>query len=107
MLSVLIIVGFTAMVGLVQGEGQKPSSSGGPLLGAPGWPSEDEHGSWWSLCKQKQFLQEPGFQMCSTNSLHADIFGSPEVRGEAWCILALRCLGSSWAVLPTSVYVLS
>lgn len=63
-----IMVGLTAIVGLMYGEAEVHSSSSSsphklflPLVLA------------WALRGWKQFLQDPGFHTCSANSLHTDI----------------------------------
>lgn len=75
----LIIVGLTAMVGLLYGEGEvKPASSSPPALlfkqAADTLPSAGPT-DLCALSGWKQFLQEPGFHTCSAKSPHADIFG--------------------------------
>lgn len=72
-MSVFIMVGLTAIVGLLYGEGDVTPSSSSPirlvrtqaLPAVPVCP--------WALRGWKQFLQEPGFHTCSANSPHADI----------------------------------
>lgn len=72
-MSMFIMVGLTAMVGLLYGEGDVTPSSSSPirlvrmqaLPAVPVCP--------WALRGWKQFLQEPGFHTCSANSPHADI----------------------------------
>lgn len=79
LVSRLIIVGFTAIVGLLYDKGTvTPASSSPPELvfrqtagKLPPRPATDL----CALSGWKQFLHEPGFHTCSAKSLHADIFG--------------------------------
>lgn len=73
-MSMFIMVGLTAIVGLLYGEGDVTPSSSSPIRlvrTVPVCP--------WALRGWKQFLQEPGFHTCSANSPHADILTSRRI----------------------------
>lgn len=100
-MSMFIMVGLTAMVGLLYGEGDVTPSSSSPirlvrtqaLPAVPVCP--------WALRGWKQFLQEPGFHTCSANSPHTDILtqtstsrliglycrAEPAVTGRWWLVI--------------------
>lgn len=78
LVSRLIIVGLTAMVGLLYGEGEVNPASSSPAALLFKQADTLPSGLPTDLCALsgwKQFLQEPGFHTCSAKSPHADIFG--------------------------------
>lgn len=79
------MVGLTAIVGLLYGEGAVTAHSSSPL-----WLFRRREGPLLVLCALsgwKQFLQEPGFHTCSAKSLQTDIF---DALGRVWSEEALE-----------------